>query len=123
MERRARTGCSEENIRTEERGASNLYSSPSIIRMIKSRRNRWTGHVARMGRGGMHMGFGGKPDGKRPLRSPRRRWEDNIKMEIRWGGMVLTGLIDSGYGPVEGTCIQLHGVRHIEGEARNPICL
>jgi hypothetical protein len=63
----------------------NLYCSRSIIRMITSRRMRWAGHVARLG--GREMG---KPEGIRPLERPRRRWEDNIRMdlgEIGWGGM------------------------------------
>ncbi|KAJ4436467.1 hypothetical protein ANN_16498, partial [Periplaneta americana] len=61
-----------------------LYSSPDIIRNIKSRRLRWAGHVARMGesRNGYRV-FVGRPEGKRPLRRPRRRWEDNIKMDLR----------------------------------------
>jgi hypothetical protein len=68
----------------------NLYSSPDIIRQLKSRRMRWAGHVARMGEG--RNGYGvlmGKPEGKRPLERPRRRWEDGIKMDLReigWGG-------------------------------------
>jgi hypothetical protein len=61
-----------------------LYSSPSIIRVIKARRMRWAGHVARMGevRGAYNI-LVGKPEGKRPLERPRRRWEDNIKMDLR----------------------------------------
>jgi hypothetical protein len=69
----------------------NLYSSPSIIRMTKSRRMRWAGHVARMGeKRNAYKILVGKPEGKRPLRRPRRRWVDNIKMdlkEIGWNGM------------------------------------
>jgi hypothetical protein len=68
-----------------------LYSSPSIIRMMKSRRTRWAGHVARMGsKMNVYRILVGKPEVKRPLRRPRRRWVDNIKMdfvEIGWGGM------------------------------------
>jgi hypothetical protein len=55
--------------------------------MIKSRKMRWVGHVARMGRRGIHIG---KPEGKRPLGRPRRRWVDNIKIDIReigWDGV------------------------------------
>jgi hypothetical protein len=59
-----------------------LYSLPSIVRVIKSRRMRWVGHIARMGEGrGMYRVLVGKPEGKRPLGRPRRRWEDNIRMD------------------------------------------
>jgi hypothetical protein len=61
----------------------NLCSSPSIIRMIKSRRMRWAGHVARMGeKRNVYRLLLGKPEGKRPLGRPRRRWMDNIKMDL-----------------------------------------
>jgi hypothetical protein len=60
-----------------------LYSSPSIIRIIKSRRMRWAGHVARMGeKRNVYRLLVGKPEGKRPLRRPRRRWIGNIKMDL-----------------------------------------
>ncbi|KAJ4427681.1 hypothetical protein ANN_25330 [Periplaneta americana] len=61
-----------------------LYSSPNIIRNIKSRRLRWAGHIARMGesRNAYRM-LVGRPESKRPLGRPRRRWEDNIKMDLR----------------------------------------
>jgi len=60
-----------------------LYSLPNIVRVVKTRRMRWAGHVARMGEGrGVHRALVGK-QGKRPLRRPRRRWEDNIKMSLR----------------------------------------
>jgi hypothetical protein len=69
----------------------NLYSSPSIIRIIKSKRMRWTGHVAQMGeKRNVYRLFVGKPEGKRRIRRQRRRWMDNIKMdlvEIGWGGV------------------------------------
>jgi hypothetical protein len=56
-----------------------MYSSPSIIRIIKSRRMRWASHVARMGeKRNAYRLLVGKPDGKRPLRRPRRRWVDNV---------------------------------------------
>jgi hypothetical protein len=61
-----------------------LYSSRNIVREIKSRRMRWAGHVARMGVGkGVYRVLVGRPEGKRPLRRPRRRWEDNIKLDFR----------------------------------------
>jgi hypothetical protein len=60
-----------------------LYSSPNIIRMIKSRRIRWAGHVARMGeKRNVYMLLIGKLEGKRPLGRRRRRWMDNIKMDV-----------------------------------------
>jgi hypothetical protein len=59
----------------------NLYSSPDIIRQVKSRRMRWAGHVARVGEK-IVQGFGGKPKGKRPFGRPRRRWEDGIRMDL-----------------------------------------
>jgi hypothetical protein len=61
----------------------NLYSSRSIIRIIKSRRMRWAGHVARMGeKRNVCRLLVGKPEGKRPLRRPRHRWIDNIKLDL-----------------------------------------
>ncbi|KAJ4439510.1 hypothetical protein ANN_07634 [Periplaneta americana] len=61
-----------------------LYSSPDIIRNIKSRRLRWAGHVARMGESrNAYTVLVGRPEGKRPLGRPRSRWEDNIKMDLR----------------------------------------
>jgi hypothetical protein len=70
---------------------NDLYSSPNIIPVIKSRRMRWVGHVAHMGdRRSAYRTLVGRPEGRRPLGRPRRRWEDNIKMDIQevgWGGM------------------------------------
>ena len=61
-----------------------LYSLPNIVQVVKSRRMRWAGHVARMGQGrGMYMVLVGRPEGKRPLGIPRRRWEDNIKTDLQ----------------------------------------
>jgi hypothetical protein len=79
-------------------GLHNLYSSPNIIRMIKSRRMRGAGHVARMGETrNAHRIFVGKPEGKRPLGRPRCRWVDNIKMDLRgigWDGRDLIVLAE-----------------------------
>ena len=62
---------------------NNLYSSPNIVRVIKSRRMRWARHVARMGKGrGVYRFLVGKPE-RRPLGRPRRRWEVNIRMNLR----------------------------------------
>ena len=66
-----------------------LYSLPNISWVIKSRSMRWAGHVARMGRSAYKV-LAMKPEGKRPLGRPRRRWEDSIKLdiqEVRCGGM------------------------------------
>ena len=68
-----------------------LYSSPNIIWVIRSRKMRWAGHVARIGdkRGAYRILVWWKPEGKRPLGRPRRRWKDNIKMELQemvWEG-------------------------------------
>jgi hypothetical protein len=73
-----------------------LYSSPSIIRIIKSRRMRWAGHVTRIGdkRNACRL-LVGKPKGKRPLGRPRRRWVDNVRMdlgEVGWGDVDWIGL-------------------------------
>jgi hypothetical protein len=76
-----------------------LYTSPSIIRIIKSRRMRWSGHVARMGRiVKAYRLLVGKPDGKRPLGRSRRRWVDNIRMdlgEVGWGDVDWIGLAEN----------------------------
>jgi hypothetical protein len=73
-----------------------LYSSPSIIRIMKSRRMRWADHVARMGeKRNAYRLLVGKPEGKRPLGRPRRRWVDNIRMdlgEVGWGDVDWIGL-------------------------------
>ena len=63
---------------------NDLYSSPNIFRVIKGRNIRWAGHVARIGeRRGVYRVLVGKPEGNRPLERPRRRWEDNIKMDLQ----------------------------------------
>jgi hypothetical protein len=60
-----------------------LYSSPNIVRVIKSRRIRWAGHGARIGEGrGVYRVLVGRPERKRPLGRPRHRWEDNIKVDL-----------------------------------------
>jgi hypothetical protein len=69
----------------------NLYSSPSIIRTIKSKKVIWAWHVTRMGeKRNAYRILVGNPEGKRPLGRPRRQWVDNIKMHLReigWDGM------------------------------------
>jgi hypothetical protein len=63
---------------------NDLYSLPNSVRVVKSRRMRWEGHVASMGEeSGVHRVLVGKPEGKRLLRRPRLRWEDNIKMDVQ----------------------------------------
>jgi hypothetical protein len=83
-----------------------LYSSPDIIRQIKSRRMRWAGHVARLGAGrNLYRVLVGKPEGKRPPGRPRLRWEDGIKMdleEIGWGGGLCSGFTWLRIGTVGG---------------------
>jgi hypothetical protein len=63
---------------------NDLYSLHNIVRVVKSRRMRWTGHVVRMGEErGVHRVLVGRPEGKRPLGRPRLRWEENIKMDLQ----------------------------------------
>jgi hypothetical protein len=63
--------------------AWDLYSSPDIIKQVKSRRMRWAGHVARMGEERkVYKVLVGKPEGNRPLGRPRRRWEDEVRMDL-----------------------------------------
>ena len=77
---------------------NDLYYSPKIVRVIKSRRMRWAEHVARMGeRRGVYRVLMRKPEGKRPLGRTRRRWADNIKRELQevgCGGMDKTELVE-----------------------------
>jgi hypothetical protein len=71
-----------------------LYPSPNIVRVIKSRRMRWARHVARTGEGrGVYRVLVGRPEWKRPLVRPRRRWEDNIKLDLREMGIDGTNWI------------------------------
>jgi hypothetical protein len=60
-----------------------LYSSPNIVRVIKLKRMRWAGHVACMGRESVYRVLVGRPEAKRSLGRPRRRWENNFKMDLR----------------------------------------
>ena len=73
-----------------------MYRSPNIFRVIKSRRLRWAGHVARMedGRSAFKM-LTGKPTGKRPLGRARRRWEDNIRMDLEEIAIRARNWVDS----------------------------
>jgi hypothetical protein len=75
-----------------------LYSSPSIVRTIKERRMRWAGHVARMRENAYRL-LVAKPEGRRPLGRPRRRWVDNIRinlLEVGWGDVDWIGLAQDG---------------------------
>ena len=82
-----------ENLHNEE--LNDLYPSPNFFRVVKWKKMRWAGHVARMGQGrGVYRVLVGKPDGKRP----RRRWEDNIKMDLQEVGGGLWGLDGVGSG-------------------------
>ena len=84
-------------LRNEE--LNDLYSSPKILRVIRSRRMRWAGHVARMGEGrGMYRVLVEKREGKRPVGRPRRRWEDNNKMDLQDVGCGGYGLDRAGSG-------------------------
>ena len=74
---------------------NDFYCSPSIVQVIKSRRVRWAGHVARIGvRRIVYRLLVGKPERKRPLRIPRHRWEDNIKMDLQEVGGGSMGWIE-----------------------------
>ena len=66
---------------------NDLHSSPNIVRVIKSRRMRWAGHVARMGEErGVYRVLVGKREGRKPVGRPRRRWVDNIRMDLQGVG-------------------------------------
>jgi hypothetical protein len=72
----------------------NLYFSPSIIRIVKSRRMKWAGHVARKGeKRNVHRLLVEKPEGKRPLERPKCRWIDNIKMDLLQIGLNVVDCI------------------------------
>ena len=73
-----------------------MYRSPNIVRVINSRRLTWAGHVARMEEGrSVCKILTGKPTGKRPLGRPRRRWEDNIRMDLEEIGISAGNWVDS----------------------------
>jgi len=87
-----------ERRRLHNEELNDLYSSPNIVRVIKSRRMRWAGHVAHIGEErGVFRVLLGKPEGRRPLGRPRRRWVDNIRTSPR-GGMWVYGLDWAGLG-------------------------
>jgi hypothetical protein len=73
--------------------------SPDIIRLIKSRRMRWAGHMSCVGEGrNVFRVLVGKPEGKRPLERPRRRWEDGIKMDLGGDWLGRCGVVSPGSG-------------------------
>jgi len=79
-----RDGVTGEWRRLYNEELNDLYSSPNIVRVIKSRRMKWAGHVTRMGEvRGVCRVLVGKPEGKKPLGRPRRRWVDNIRMYLQ----------------------------------------
>jgi hypothetical protein len=72
-----------------------LYSSLNIVRVIKSRRMRWVGHVVCMGEGrAVCRVLVGRPEGNRPLGRPRHRWEDNIELDLREIGISAVGFCE-----------------------------
>ena len=88
-----------ERRRLHNEELNDLYCSPNIVRVIKSSRLRWAGHVARMGeKRGVYRVLLGKPEGRRSMGRPRRRWVDNIRMDLQRGGMWVYGLDRAGPG-------------------------
>jgi hypothetical protein len=82
-----------------------LYFTPNIIRVMKSTRLKWAGHVARVEESrGAYRVLMGKPEGRRPLGRPRYRWEDNIKTDLKLVGCTWTGLFRLGIRQVAGCC-------------------
>jgi len=89
-----RDGVTGEWRRLHNEELNDLYSSPNIVRVIKSRRMRWAGHVVRMGEErGVYRVLLGKPERKIPLGRPRRRWVDNIRMDLQEVGCGYMGWI------------------------------
>jgi hypothetical protein len=83
-------------IKLNNEELNDLYSLPNIVRVVKSRRMRWAGHVARMGEErGVRRVLVGKTEGKRPLGRTRRGWEDNIKMDFQEVGVGCRDWIES----------------------------
>jgi hypothetical protein len=106
-----------------------LHSSPSIIRMFKSRRMRWAGHVARMGaKRNAYKILVGNPEGKGSLGRPRHRWVDNIKMDLReieWGDMDWIDLAQNRdqWRAFVNAVMNLRGFFIISGVGLNPLVL
>jgi len=89
-----RDEVTEEWRRLHNEELNDLYPSPNTVRVINSRRMRWAGHVACMGEErGVYRVWLGKPEGKRPLGRPRRRWVDNIRMGLQEVGCGYTDWI------------------------------
>ena len=91
-----RDEVTEERRKLHNKELNDLYYSPNIVRVIKSRRMRWAGHVERVGRGGETCTgvLVGKPEEKRPLGRPRRKWEDNIKVDLQEVGCGIMDWIE-----------------------------
>jgi hypothetical protein len=90
---RNRDGATGEWRRLHNEELRDLYSSSNIIRVIKSRRMRWAGYVARRGeKRGAYSILVGRPEGRRPIGRPMHRWEDNIKMDLQDVGWGMAGL-------------------------------
>ena len=103
-----RNGVTREWRKLHNEQLNNLYSSPNIIRAIKSKRMRLAGHVARVGESrGVYRVLVGQPEGKRPIGRPKHRWEFNIKMDLQEAGLGGRHGLDcsvSEWGWVVGCC-------------------
>ena len=83
----------------------NLYGLPDIVRLIKSRRLRWAGHVARMGESRTaYRVLTGSPDGRRPVGRPRRRWSDNVKRDLAEIGCCNSDWVANAQGGLAWVC-------------------